>query len=1420
MSIRSFQNPSEIDSKDYSWNTQLYEDRSATPSTVSLSEPYDLSNIQLHSENESREDIVSLGQASDNSLQYMCYRIVYHHKIKVFDKLYAEATDIRKKYPMENRLVPKPPVVKEIQDPSKRLGIYGPDTPLTKDVTILDEDTYAVILERIDFYIEKIVEVPTNLEHMAALNLQLQTQPIWWIDEFAERNGVESLLTSLRNLGHIPKRHANTEVEVLLIQSLFHSLNSGVARNRLYLSAKCAVPGFNAIGALAESMFSKSLNARRISTFILKIICSRKFEHGQSSVVKALEWLVEQGASKTRFSRWMSALHDVVSNIQSHADNLILPNNELANLQGTDCLIDYLVVTFNLIRGICSCTADLRSRCNIRREFLSAGLGKTLEIMQRWKNISLRTVVVNLLNEHNGDAQSYKKFMIANSANEERSEIASLKSANVTTDRQVNEENPQQSQMLNAFQKICSRLIDHDSQSSFYNLLQSLGNEKDLEKIEKSMHLLVFTLNAIDDYKSARVDSNVGFNIVSQRLLDRMGTADELSDYKTRQSELVLENKRLHDQVDALLSQLNVGPRDPMQFLKTQLNELRREIDQRERLLISMQREFDGRYKAQLFAYSKLQSQLEAAQSAGNSNLQNAYSSGKPLLKKSISQDSLDAMSKDFAYSVVSNLEDSEHYITPEKDEEESEVESEVSSLEESNEATAQFINTPTTTHAVVAPPTQLGPPPPPPPPVPIMGVSKVAVPSAVSLPPPPPPPPFVIGGLNGPPPPPPPPPGVTPGGRFVASAPVQPSLAATEQATEKTEEELKEEEEKARQQREEAERRAREAVEKYTKIPSFRDYYEPKHQLKRVHWERVEPPSGHNIFVKFPIDIETIGRTLLNSGWLQILDEKFDNTRRIETKTVTKETSPNALLSPNVKQHLEIVLRSVSEFTPEELVRMFLTDPNFLSPAIQFFHKSGFATQEGLLAPFASYWTDYSKPEDKRTPPKDNVHQLGYYERFFVLFIVNLRHYFQQRMYGLRLRETFLPEIENIEVHVKKVVDVCRSILEDKYFSGFFQVLLNLGNYINDPLDKARAFSLPMVYRLETLRDCTFSNTLLHYFEDIIRTQFPEYEKSETTFKKIQSICSYGIDGLVSEMDSVYEQYLHFKNEIEKGALSKREEHHPEDKVIDAIYEWYEKASEKIKSFMALKRDFLKLTEDTVKYLCEFKNVEVVRNTFLKNLTSFYIIYCNVRNDNARKREREAQARRTEDSKKLIMERKKTSIVAQYRKEIPEEPSGSASNQDLITDIGSSRAVDSSETLADETSGDGNQELHDTLLSELGKQISEGADKANNGNPVNELGLATKDEDVIELTSETDDIATRAKSMLLKIKNTEKRGNNVQIDPMNMDEDSLRAQLKAANHPQKVSLPQGKKKDSVEASLAKSILANLTNPSAREFHS
>ncbi|EPY49741.1 formin For3 [Schizosaccharomyces cryophilus OY26] len=1405
MSIHSFRDPSEVDSRDYAWNAQFYGDRSATPSTMSLSEQYGLSNILLQSENESREDIASIGQESDNSLQYMCSRIVYRHKIKVFDKLYAEATEIRRKYPMDDRLFPKPPVVKEIQDPSQRLGNYGPDTPLTKDVTILDEKTYAVILKRIDFYIEKAVEVPVNLEYLVALNLQLQMQPVWWIDEFAERNGVESLLTALRNLGHIPERHANTEAEVLLIQSLFHSLNSNIARNHLYLSAKCAVPGFNAIGTLAESMFSKNLNARRISTFILKAICSRKFEHGQSSVVKALEWLVEKGASKTRFSRWMTALHDVVSGIQGYADNLILPTNELASLQGTDCLIDYLVVTFNLIRGICSCTIDLHSRCNIRREFLNAGLGKTLEIMQRWKNISVRTVVVNLLNEHNSDAQSYRKFIIANSANEEKSEVASLKPTNVNQG-QLPEDTPQQAQMLNAFQKICSRLIDHESQTSFYNLLQSLGNEKDLEKIDKSMHLLVFTLNAIDEYKSARIDSNVGFNIVSQRLLDRMGTADELSDYKTRQSELLLENKRLHDQVDALLSQLNVGPRDPMQFLKSQLNELRKEIDQRERLLASMQREFDGRYKAQLQAYSKLQSQLEAAQTAGKTNLYDGYPSGRPLYKRSSSQDSLDAMSKEFAYSVVPTLEDSEHYITPENDEQESETESEISSLEESNEATLQQNDIPSLAQPALAPTTQLGPsppPPPPPPPVPTMGVSKLG---AYHLLPPP------------------PPPGVTPGGRFVATAPVQTSPADTKEGTVKTEEELKEEEEKARQQREEAERRAREAVEKYTKIPSFRDYYEPKNQLKRVHWERVEPPSGSNIFVKFPIDLETIGRTLLNSGWLQILDEKFDNTRRIETKAISKEATTTSLLSPNVKQHLEIVLRSVSDFTPEQLVRMFLTDPNFLPPAIQFFHKSGFATQEGLLSPFASYWTDYSKPEDKRTPPKDDVNELGYYERFFVLFIVNLRHYFQQRMYGLRLRETFIPELENIEAHVRKVIDVCRSILEDEYFSGFFQVLLNLGNYINDPLDKARAFSLPMVYRLETLRDCTFSNTLLHYFEDIIRTQFPEYEKSEATFKKIQSISSYGIDGLVSEMESAYEHFLHFKNEIEKGALSKREEHHPEDKVIDAIYEWYQKASEKIKGFMALKRDFLQLTEDTVKYLCEFKDVEVVRNTFLKNLTSFYIIYCNVRNDNARKREREAQARRTEESKRLIMERKKTSIVAQYRKELPGQTNELVSNQDLNTDIGSSRAIDSSETLADETpqlSDDADQELHDTLLSELGKQISEGAGKESiNEDSVSELGSAAKDEDVIELTSEADDIATKAKSMLLKMKNSEKTGTNVKIDPMNTDEDFLRAQLKAANHPQKISLPQNKKKESVEASLAKSILANLTNPSAKELQS
>ncbi|CAA22841.1 formin For3 [Schizosaccharomyces pombe] len=1433
-----------IQSRNSSYSTSSNE-RIGTPSTISLSENSDLSKLQSTNDFESREDL-SLTSDDNNDPEYvMCYNTVYHQKTKINDKLLSETEQLRKIYPLESRVFPKPTIVKEItNERTKRYTFYDDDAPLTNQHTVLDEATYNRILKRIDFFIEKVVEVPPTYHFLSLLNVQLRIQPIWWMDEFAERNGIESLLSALRNLGHYPERASKTPLESQIIQSLFHCLNSENCRRRYQSSAKCSVPGFNALGTIAETVLSKSLNSARMATFLLKFLCNKKGLSYFKAVIRAFEWLVEQKLSKTRFSAWMHSFNDVITGVRVCADSSPQAIVHMDEFEDTDCLIDYLVATLALIRDLCAAPPDLQLRCALRHELLSAGLQKAIDSLLKWRNRHVRDALQLLIKEHNADARRFRSGSDVNNVDRKcvkkqmnYREESHTPHGNTTRKTSTPVSNnrpttPEQQAVWDVFQRIYTRFTGSEgSKESFIKLLEYFVTEPDNGKIQKSMQLLTHTLEALEGFKTAKADTNVGLTILSQRLLDKLGTAEEIAEYKTKYNGAMLENKHLKEQVESMLSQLNVGPRDPMQFLKKQLDELKAELNLRDNLLASMQREFETRYRAQIQAYNKLQSQMEHVQNSNEQHLQpgllnKVSKSFDSVHRRNLSQDSLDAMTEQFSYHVEPNILSGSgipvRVHTPSKTEDldESFSGSEISSSpspllpdvsDTVEEQQKLLLKSPPPPPPAVIVPTPAPAPIPVPPPAPIMGG-----------PPPPPPPPGVAGA--GPPPPPPPPPAVSAGGsRYYAPAPQaepEPKIDETSLT-----EEQKIQLEEARKQRKAADDAARAAIEKYTSIPSLRDLHKPTRPLKRVHWQRVDPLPGPNVFTKFCLNFDITAKVFIDNGLLDFLDEKFDNTPREDFVAVEISDQRSSLLPDTVEQNMAIILRSVSNMPVEDLVQKFLVEPDFLPASILYFDRASLASTNAYTDPFIPYSTDYTKKNPKE--PTADVNSLSYFEKFFVLFVVNLRHYFQERMKALKFRSTLFGDLEILEVRMKEVIDTSDSIMEDKNFAEFFQVLLIIGNYFNEPYDRASAFSLYMIYRLETLRDSSSALTLMHYFDEIIRTRFPELLQAESTFKKIQSVSGYNIDAMVAGVDGAYDEFCDFQTSLKDGALSKCDQHHPDDKAYDILSEWLPEAKERIRNIKKLKTDMLTKLENTVKYLCEYDSIDKVRNSFFKNLNSFYEMYSIAKAENEERFEKEKRRIMSEDRDKLIRGRQKTSIVAKYRnkRELPEDSDDkqdTASKDKNSLETIDEKMEDASKIEGDAKTGDDNEmedldKMEDlekpdyaeekdpyiTVMSELRSRIQNVPKRT--VTVYSDEGVAT-----LEPGAQGDDVVDKAKMILEKMEGH----SQLLTSSANPDEEVLRAKLKAAERLQKPAIPRTRRKGHTEPKSAKSLLAELTNGS------
>lgn len=489
-------------------------------------------------------------------------------------------------------------------------------------------------------------------------------------------------------------------------------------------------------------------------------------------------------------------------------------------------------------------------------------------------------------------------------------------------------------------------------------------------------------------------------------------------------------------------------------------------------------------------------------------------------------------------------------------------------------------------------------PPPPPPPPLPSsLGGNNNGAIGAPPPPPPPPPPPFLSSGSGSPGPPPPPPP-----------PPPFPNAKAHKEVTK--------------------------SVSTSQITSPFDNYPRPKKKLKQLHWEKFDNNTTSSFWQN--AQTNTIANDLMTKGIFDEIELIFAAKEIKKLATKKKEDIDKlTFLSRDVSQQFGINLHSFNNLTDEEVVAKILRcDKDIINnPAIlEFLGKEEIVEVTNSLARnFEPYSTDYKM--DQISKPDKDPNELQKPDRIYLELVYNLQHYWKSRIRALTVMSTFEKEYDDLVFKLRSIDETVESIKNSKHLKSVFEIILTVGNYMNDSTKQALGFKLSSLQRLSFMKDDKNSMTFLHYVEKIVRTQYPELLGFVDELSKCLDISKFSIETIENDCRDYAQSIKNVQSSIDIGNLSDVSKFHPQDRILKLVLPVLPKAKRKSELLLDQSGYTLKEFDQLMRYFGEDPTDSFVRNSFISKFASFVNDFKRAQTENIR---REEELRIYEKRKKL----------------------------------------------------------------------------------------------------------------------------------------------------------------------------------------
>ncbi|KAL2263028.1 hypothetical protein VTK26DRAFT_8553 [Humicola hyalothermophila] len=488
---------------------------------------------------------------------------------------------------------------------------------------------------------------------------------------------------------------------------------------------------------------------------------------------------------------------------------------------------------------------------------------------------------------------------------------------------------------------------------------------------------------------------------------------------------------------------------------------------------------------------------------------------------------------------------------------------------------------------------------PPPPPPPPMPGKVPGAPPPLGGGPPPPPPPPPLPGAKGLPPPPPPPMPG--PGalsGHFLSRQ------------------------------------------DQFTPAPSLGlSIVRPKKKLKALHWEKVDSPLTTHWAAHTP-SAEEREEKYLELSRKGILDEVEKLFMAKETKKIgqgsSKKDDKKQIISNDLRKAFAIALAKFSQYSVERIVQMIIHCDNEVldNPVvIEFLQKGDLCNvPDNTAKAMAPYSKDWTGPEANKENREQDPSELTREDQIYLQTAFELRHYWKSRMRALALTRSYEPDYDEITEKMRQVVAVSESLRDSVSLMNVLGLILDIGNYMNDPNKQARGFKLSSLARLGMVKDDKNQSSLADLVERIVRNQYPEWEGFTTDIAGVLTAQKINIEQLQTDAKKYIENIRNVQMSLDSGNLSDPKKFHPQDRVLQIVGRCMKDARRKAEQMEVYLEEMVRTYNDIMVFYGEDPTDENARRDFFAKLALFITEW---KRSQAKNLELEEQRRKNEASMK-----------------------------------------------------------------------------------------------------------------------------------------------------------------------------------------
>ncbi|KAK7206356.1 hypothetical protein BZA70DRAFT_236523, partial [Myxozyma melibiosi] len=1111
------------------------------------------------------------------------------------------------------------------------------------------------------WYVRKIMDMTITSKQLGNLWVCLRTEPIAWVKAFCAAQGQLALCTVI---SHINQRYNRQTEETIereydLVKCLKALLNLEYAADEALQSTKC-------IPALIGSIVSPRLATRRLVTDILTFLAHWARPYGHTQVINAFDQLKAHLNEQGRFDVWLQTVEATLGG-RGKWGSLVGASDELrsAGVGSENLLMEYSLATILLVNILAQGSEDIKIRVHVRAQLKAAGLSR---IMKHMLGFNYDLVNEQIQQYEDAAALDYEDLMEQQQEEEIRDlddpvEIAEDIWARVrgTASEDFFVSSMQHLLLVRDTKpEDTARLFKLIDGVLSYVAMDRILPDRDLRStLQYSVHEIMNKMYSDEQARRAFLDAIEAKKRADQAIAERdemrkqvdMGADGMVAKLKkevAEQAEIIRLQRRTNNALRHELEELSKSHMNHLQSSEIEIRELYFQLKEagfvlnqpvngpnydpisseaKKNVMRKLEQQMavkEAEVKNQIKQLDtpveiqpklrelretnvKMQEAERGAATSGSVRGPRALPTTAPnsLLQQVVMND----MSKNFSSDDDSSLDGGDRLLPG------------ASTVQRDGPAGAAAPPPPppppppplpaniTFNNAAAPPPP---PPPPPPPAPPLSGMSTTGGPP----PPPPPPPPPLPGMLTagGPPPPPPPPP--LPGMGVPNAPPLPPpSLASSALKLPKSA--------------------------KAVAVPHARK------KIKPMHWEKLETVECTSAKPNRKSTRAGIYGVLRNKGIFDEVERIFaaKEAKKIGAGGRSKAAEEKkSFISRDLAQQFEINLHAFANLSVEEMVLKILKcDKDVLKNhnVLEFLNKDDLVrvpdSVSRNLLPYSTTWTNGMI---SRSPEKD-LTELSRADQVYLELCFNLQSYWKSRMRALILTQTFEHDYDELVQKLKLVDSASESVRKSTKLRDLFDIILAVGNYMNDPTKQVTGFKLSSLQRLAFTKDENNTMTFLHYVEKIVRTSFEDLDGFLDDLKDVLLVSKLSIEQVQSDCRQFIQAVKNVQDSIDFGNLSDRSIFHPEDRVLKVVLPFLPEARTKKEYLQEHLQNTARTFDDVLKFFGEDPKDASARQSFFNKFTNFVHDFQKARKENL---QREEETRAYELRRKQMLEQQKKS--------------------------------------------------------------------------------------------------------------------------------------------------------------------------------